>query len=125
MRRIATISLLAALLSGLPLVEASARDGYRYRGPAYYYAVPVSPFAAWRAYCGAQADLSFARRAARANHYVARGTYYAPRHYFRGPPTNYYAESYSLEPYSYFTCPLARRGEGICPGQVPLSALSN
>ena len=122
MRRIATIAALAALFSVLPLIEASARDGYRYRGPAYYVA-PASPYAAWRAYYTAQAERSFARRAFRANYYVARG-YVPPARYF-GPPTNYYAERYSLEPYSYFTCPLARRGEGVCAAQPPLSVLSN
>jgi len=67
--------------------------------------------------------LSFARRAARANHYVARG--YVPRARYFGPPTNYYAERYALEPYSYFTCPLARRGDGVCAGQAPLSVMSD
>jgi hypothetical protein len=37
-----------------------------------------------------------------------------PSRYF-GPPTNYYAEHYALNPYAYFNCDMARRGEGICP----------
>jgi hypothetical protein len=121
MRRTVTIVSLAALVSGLPLFEAEARDRARYGRP-HYYAAPANPWAAWRAYYGAQADLSFARRAYRANHYVARG--YNPPHAL-GPPTNYYAERYALEPYSYFSCPLARRGEGVCAGQAPLSVLSD
>jgi hypothetical protein len=72
----------------------------------------VSPYAAWLAYYSAQAELSFARRAARANYYVATGR--APPARYFGPPTNYYAERYALEPYAYFNCPLARRGEGVC-----------
>lgn len=123
MRRIATISALAALLSGLPLIEAEAHDRYGYGRPGYFYAAPVNPWAAWRAFYGAQADLSSARRAYRANAYVARG-YRPPSHVF-GPPTNYYAEQYAQEPYSYFTCPLARRGEGVCASQAPLSDLSD
>ena len=45
MRRIATISALAALLSGLPLIEASAGEGYRYNGrraPYFYAPAPAS-----------------------------------------------------------------------------------
>lgn len=119
MRRIATIAAFAALLTGSPLLEAWAGDGCCRNGrrgyrapPAGYYVVPANPYAAWRAYYGAQAELSFARRAARGNYYVATGRA-IPSRYF-GPPTNYYAERYSLDPYAYFTCPLARRGDGIC-----------
>jgi hypothetical protein len=124
MRRIATISALAALMSGVPLIEASAGEGYRYGpGPYYYYAppAPYNSFAFWRSYYRAQADLSFARRAYRANYFVARG--YNPPSRRVGPPTNYYAERYALEPYSYFDCPLARRGEGVCANQPPLSGV--
>ncbi len=131
MRRIATIAALAALLPGLPLVEASAGEGYRYgpAGPfAYFFApsygynpAPHKSYAFWRPYYRAQADRSFARRAFRANYFVAHG--YNPSSRYRGPPTNYYAERYALEPYSYFDCPLARRGEGICANQPPLSAV--
>ena len=117
MRRIATVAALAALFAGVPVLgawEASAGDGNgrrAYRAPPAY-AVPARPWAAWRAYYGAQAELSWARRAARGKHYVATGRAIPSR--FFGPPTNYYAERYSLEPYAYFTCPLARRGEGVC-----------
>jgi hypothetical protein len=128
--RIATISALAVLMAGLPLLEAAAGERYRngrrayfYAGPMppYAYAVPPNPWAAWRAYYTGQAELSFARRAARANYYVATGRV-PPARYF-GPPTNYYAERYSLDPYAYFNCPLARRGEGICVSTPPLSAV--
>ena len=122
MRRIATIAALAALFAGAPVLgawEASAGDGCCRNGRrAYYraappvYVVPANPWAAWRAYYGAQAELSAARRAARGNYYVATGRT-IPSRYF-GPPTNYYAERYTLSPYAYFNCPLARRGEGIC-----------
>ena len=130
MQRIVTIGALVVLMSGLPLLEAVAgerhgngRRAYFYGGPAppYVYAVPANPFAAWRAYYTAQAELSFARRAARANYYVATGRS-PPARYF-GPPTNYYAERYALDPYSYFNCPLARRGEGVCANLPPLSAV--
>jgi hypothetical protein len=121
MHRIAPLSVLAALLSILPLATASAGDGHRYGRRAYFYAVPASPWEAWRAYYAAQAELSFARRAARANYYVATGR--APPARYFGPPTNYYAERYALDPYSYFTCPQARRGEGICASTPPLSAV--
>jgi hypothetical protein len=122
MRRIATITGLAVLMAGLPLIEAAAGERHRYRSGqrGYYYAAPVAPYyvapvgpyEAWRAYYTAQAQVSFARRAARANYYVATGR--APPARYFGPPTNYYAERYSLEPYAYFNCPLARRGEGVC-----------
>jgi hypothetical protein len=130
MYRIATIAALAVLMSALPLLEAGAgeryrngRQGYFYGGapPPYLYAVPANPWGAWRAYYGAQAELSFARRAARANYYVATGR--APPARYFGPPTNYYAERYALDPYSYFNCPLARRGEGVCANLPPLSAV--
>jgi hypothetical protein len=120
MRRIATIAALAALFAGVPVLEAWAGDGccrngrgayYRAVPPAYY-AVPANPWAAWRAYFGAQADLSAARRAARGNYFIATGRT-IPSRYF-GPPTNYYAERYALEPYAYFNCSLARTGAGIC-----------
>jgi hypothetical protein len=118
--RIAGISGLAALALSLPLLEAAAGERYRHGRRAhyhaaptpYYYVPPASPWEAWRAFYDAQAELSFARRAARANYYVATGRV-PPARYF-GPPTNYYAERYATEPYSYFNCPLARRGEGIC-----------
>jgi len=133
MRRIATVSALAALAVGLPLLEAEAgngccRHGRRaalhyappppppsawYNAPSRYYGVTANPWFAWRAYYDAQADVSFARRALRGSYYTAAGRA-IPSRYF-GPPTNYYAERYSLEPYSYFNCPLARRGDGICP----------
>jgi hypothetical protein len=143
MRRIATISALAALLSGLPLIEASAGEGYRYNGrrAPYFYAppppsfsffgapfalygppAPYNSYARWLGYYNAQADVSFARRNFRANHVVGRG-YNPPQARYIGPPTNYYAERYALEPYSYFDCPLARRGEGVCANQPPLSAV--
>jgi hypothetical protein len=114
MHRIATMTALAALLVGLPLAEALAgqkccRNG---RG-VHFYAPPPNPFEAWRAYYSAQAAIAAARRAARANYYVATGRA-VPSRYF-GPPTNAYAEHYALHPYAYFNCPLARRGEGICP----------
>ena len=123
MRRIAIVSALAALLSGLPLMEASAGEVCRNsrRGHCYYAAAPYNSFAYWRAYYNAQADLAAARRAWRANHFVARG-YNPPSRTF-GPPTNYYAERYALDPYSYFVCPLARRGEGVCSSTPPLSAV--
>jgi hypothetical protein len=129
-QRIASIAALAGLLSGLPLLQATAGEGYGngrraylYGGPVapYVYAVPANPWAAWRAYYGAQAELSFARRAGRANYYVATGR--APPARYFGPPTNYYAERYALDPYSYFNCPLARRGEGVCANLPPLSAV--
>jgi hypothetical protein len=113
MRRIATISALAALLTGLPLIEAAAGERCRHgRRGHCYYAAPYNSWDAWRAYYGAQGELSFARRAYRSRYFVARG-YHPPGRYF-GPPTNYYAESYALDPYAYFNCPLARRGAGIC-----------
>jgi hypothetical protein len=122
MRRIATIAALAALFAGLPLIEASAGEGYRYGRRAYaYYPSPYNSYAYWRAYYRAQADLSFARRAYRANYFVVRG-YNPPSRYFRAP-TNYYAEQYALDPYAYFNCPLARRGEGVCADLPPLSAV--
>ncbi|HWE15673.1 MAG TPA: hypothetical protein VG758_00605 [Hyphomicrobiaceae bacterium] len=122
MHRIAPLSVLAALLSAVPLVApASAGDGYRYGKRAYFYAVPASPWDAWRAYYTTQAEISFARRAATANYYAATGR--APPARYFGPPTNYYAERYALDPYSYFNCPQARRGEGICPNLPPLSAV--
>ena len=130
MYRIATIAALAALMSGLPLLEAAAGERYRNGRPAYFYGgpappsfyvAPANPWAAWRSYYAAQAELSFARRAARANYYVATGR--VPPARYLGPPTNYYAERYALEPYSYFTCPLARRGEGVCANLPPLSAV--
>lgn len=127
MHRIATVSVLAALLSGLPLLEAAAGNGCcRHARRAYFYAPPVyvapaNPWAAWRARYEAQANLNFARRTARAYYYAATGRV-PPARYF-GPPTNYYAERYALEPYSYFNCPEARRGEGICASVPPLSAV--
>ena len=125
MRRIAMFSALAALASGLPLVEAAAGEGFGFGRRAsydrYYYAAPYNSWAYWRAYYRAQAELSFARRAYRANYFVARG--YNPPARHLGPPTNYYAERYALDPYSYFVCPLARRGEGVCVSQPPLSAV--
>jgi hypothetical protein len=126
MRRVATVSVLAALLVAVPILEASAegccRNGRRahFYGPPVY-AVPANPWAAWRAYYGAQAEISAARRTARANYYVATGRT-IPSRYF-GPPTNYYAESYAREPYSYFNCPLARSGAGVCTNLPPLSAV--
>jgi hypothetical protein len=127
MRRIATISALAALMTGAAALEASAGDGCCRRGAYFYgppaYVVPANPWAAWRAYYGAQAEVSAARRAGRANYFAATGRAIPSRVF--GPPTNYYAERYAREPYSYFTCGLARRGEGICPGQAPLSAVSD
>jgi len=126
MRRIATVAALAALFAGAPVLgawEAAAGDGccrngrraapraYVFYGPPGY-AVPARPWAAWRAYYDAQAELSWARRAARGNHYIATGRTIPSRAF--GPPTNYYAERYALEPYAYFTCPLARTGAGIC-----------
>jgi hypothetical protein len=121
MRRIATISVLAALFAGAPLMEASAGEGYRRGWGLYaYYPAPYNSYAYWRAYYRAQADVSAARRAYRANYFVARG-YNPPRHL--GPPTNYYAERYALDPYAYFNCPLARRGEGVCSALPPLSAV--
>ena len=123
MRRIATMSALAALMVGVPLLEASAEGCCRAGRRAYLYAPQPfwSPFEAWRAYYGAQAEVSFAHRAGRAKYYAYTGRA-LPSRYF-GPPTNYYAERYSLDPYTYFTCPLARRGDGICPGQPALSAV--
>ena len=120
MRRIATVSALATLLAGLPLLEADAGNGCCRHGrraaatyaPPAAYAPVARPWEAWRAYYDAQAEISFARRAARGGYYT--GGRAIPSRYF-GPPTNYYAERYSLEPYSYFNCPLARRGDGICP----------
>jgi hypothetical protein len=114
------LSAFAALLAAVPLAAAAAGDGccrHARRGHFYYappagYAVSPSPYADWRAYYEDQAALSFARRNARANYYVATGRT-APSRYF-GPPTNYYAEHYALDPYAYFNCPLARRGEGVC-----------
>ena len=129
MRRIATFSALAALAVGLPLMQAEAGNGccrhgrraaYYYAppstwfsAPSRYYGVTANPWEAWRAYYDAQADVAGARRALRGSFYTATGRA-VPSRYF-GPPTNYYAERYSLEPYSYFNCPLARRGDGICP----------
>ena len=123
MRRIVTISALAALLSGLPLIAAGAGDRScsSRRAGCSYYTAPVSAYAAWLAYYRAQAELSFARRAARANYYVATGR--APPSRYFGPPTNYYAERYALEPYAYFNCPLARRGEGVCASLPTLSVV--
>jgi hypothetical protein len=118
MRRIATAAALAALFAGVPVLDAWAGGGCCGNGRrAYYrvapvYAVPPNPYAAWRAYYDAQAELSFARRAARGKYYVATGRAIPSR--FFGPPTNYYAERYYLDPYAYFNCPLARRGDGIC-----------
>jgi hypothetical protein len=124
MRRIATISILAGLASGLPLIEASANEAWRRCGRAQHcYAAPYNGWALWRSYYGAQAELSFARRAFRANYYIARG--YNPPSRYLGPPTNYYAERYSLDPYSYFSCPLAQRGDGVCVSQPPLSVVPN
>src|SRR5512145_2194703 len=102
MRRIATVSALAALLSGLPLIEAAAGEVCRNgrRGHCHYAAAPYNSWAYWRGYYGAQADLAGARRTLRANHFVARG-YNPPSRHF-GPPTNYYAERSALDPYSYF-----------------------
>jgi hypothetical protein len=109
------MSALVALLAGLPLMEAVAGDRCCRGRRAHLYAPrPVlGPFEYWRAYYEAQAEVSFARRAGRANYYVATGRV-IPSRYF-GPPTNAYAEYYALHPYAYFNCPLARRGEGICP----------
>jgi hypothetical protein len=122
MRRIATISALAALFVGLPLIEASAGEGYRRGWRLYgYYPAPYNSYAYWRAYYDAQADVSAARRAFRNNYFVARG--YNPPSRYLGRPTNYYAETYSLDPYAYFNCPLARRGEGVCPNLPPLSSV--
>jgi hypothetical protein len=129
MRRIAILSLLAAVLSALPLLSAAAGDGccrhgrhgYLYAPRAGFYVAPVSPYASWRAYYEDQAAISFARRSARANAYVATGRPIPSR--YLGPPTNAYAESYALEPYSYFNCRLARRGEGICASLPPLSVV--
>jgi hypothetical protein len=129
MRRIATLSLLAAALSATPLLSAAAGDGccrhgrhgYRHAPPVAFFVAPVSPYADWRAYYEDQAELSFARRTARANAYVATGRAIPSR--YLGPPTNYYAEQYALDPYTYFACPLARRGEGVCLSQPPLSAV--
>jgi hypothetical protein len=131
MRRFATISVLAALLSGLPLINEAAAEGYRngrpyffgpaYYGPPYGYAAPHNSYAFWRSYYRAQADLSLARRNFRANYFVAHG--YNPPSRVLGPPTNYYAERYTLDPYSYFVCPLARRGEGVCSATPDLSAV--
>jgi len=143
MRRIATVSALAALLSGLPLVEASAGGGVRYRpagygpagygpsasfgpfgyffGPPGYAADPRKSYAFWRPYYTAQAERAGARRVWRGNYFVAFG--YNPPSRLLGPPTNFYAENYALDPLSYFGCPLARRGEGICSNQPPLSAV--
>jgi hypothetical protein len=115
-RKIATLSGIAALLAGLPLVEALAQDRCCGQGRrAHFYAPPtfVNPFEAWLGYYRAQAEVSFARRAGRARYYAATGRA-VPSRYF-GPPTNYYAEYYALNPYAYFNCPMARRGEGICP----------
>jgi hypothetical protein len=128
MRHVTTVAALAALISGAVVLEASAGDGCcRHRRAHLYapppYAVPVNPWAAWRAYYSAQAEVSFARRAGRANWFAATGRA-VPSRYF-GPPTNAYAERYALDPYSYFTCPLARRGDGICAGQPPLSATAD
>jgi hypothetical protein len=140
MRRIAIIAALAALLSGLPLAAASAGGGHRgysygpdgglfgyFFGPpppAYGYApAPHRSWAFWRGYYAGQANVAGARRYYRGNYFVARG-YNPPSPHF-GPPTNYYAERYTLEPYSYFNCPLARRGEGVCANQMPLSVLSD
>jgi hypothetical protein len=122
MRRTATVSALAAVLSTLPLMDAFAGDRCcRHARRAYFYAAPANPWAAWRAYYQTQADLNFARRTARANYFAATGRV-PPARYF-GPPTNAYAERYALEPYSYFNCPQARRGEGICASVPPLSAV--
>jgi hypothetical protein len=138
MRRIATISALAALLTGLPLADASAGGGRRgpfgygpfgygpfayFFGPPAYNPAPHRSYAFWLPYYREQAERSFARRAWRANYYVGHG--YNPPSRQLGPPTNYYAERYALEPYSYFDCPLARRGDGVCGSQVPLSVLSD
>jgi hypothetical protein len=115
MRQIATKFALAALLVALPVAEALAEGCCRPARRAYFYAPPPlwSPFEAWRADYGAQAEISFARRAGRARYYAATGRA-VPSRYF-GPPTNAYAEDYALNPYAYFNCPLARRGDGICP----------
>jgi len=127
MRRIAIVSALAVLFAGVPLLEAAAGNGCRrgrcaqayaapwasFYGPYGTYVVPNRPWDAWRAYYDEQAERSFARRAIRGNYYTATGRVIPSRAF--GPPTNYYAEHYSLQPYSYFNCPLARRGDGICP----------
>ena len=129
MRRIATIAGLAVLVSGAAITDAAAGDGCCRKPRRAYvhapagYVVPVRPWDAWRAYYDAQAEVSGARRAIRGSYYAATGRA-LPSRYF-GPPTNYYAEYYSLDPYTYFTCPLARRGEGICPNQAPLSGVSD
>jgi hypothetical protein len=115
-RKTAAISALAALLAGVPLVEALAHDRCcRHGRRAYFYAPPplARPYEYWLSYYGAQAEVSFARRAGRARYYAATGRA-VPSRYF-GPPTNYYAEHYALDPYAYFNCDLARRGVGICP----------
>jgi hypothetical protein len=122
MRRIAAISALAVLMSGLPFMEAAAGDGVRCcnarRGHLYapsaapFGYAPIGPWEYWRAFYGTQAEVARARRVVRGNYYVATGRV-VPSRYF-GPPTNYYAEQYALDPYAYFNCPLARRGEGIC-----------
>jgi hypothetical protein len=136
MRRIAIVSALAALLTGLPLGSASAEGGFGYGpfgygpsggpfafffGPPTYTSAPYRSYAFWLPYYREQADRSFARRAWRGNYFVAHG--YNPPSRHLGPPTNYFAERYALEPLSYFDCPLARRGDGICPNQPPLSVL--
>ena len=130
MRRTAILlPLFAAALTGVPLLPADAGDGccrhgqraFLHAPPAAFYVAPASPYEAWRAYYGSQAEVSFARRAARASAYVATGRAIPSR--YLGPPTNAYAESYALEPYSYFNCPLARRGEGVCPSLPPLSVV--
>jgi hypothetical protein len=113
-RKIAALSALAALLAGLPLVEALAHDRRHGRRAHLYGPSPyTNPYEYWLGYYRAQAEVSFARRAGRARYYAATGRA-VPSRYF-GPPTNYYAEYYALNPYAYFNCDLARRGEGICP----------
>ncbi|HEX5998903.1 MAG TPA: hypothetical protein VFZ16_05850 [Hyphomicrobiaceae bacterium] len=92
MRRAAIASVSALLVLGLLTVDAVAGDGccrHARRGHAgygYVYRAPANPFAAWRAYYGAQAEIASARRAATANWYVATGR--APPRRYYGPPTN-------------------------------------
>ncbi len=90
-------------------------------GPPSFNADPRRSYAFWLPFYREQAERSFARRAWRANYYVGFG--YNPPSRRLGPPTNYYAEDYAREPLSYFDCPLARRGEGICSNQPPLSGV--
>jgi hypothetical protein len=116
MRHVATISALALLMLGLPLADAEAGGRCcRHGRPVGYVVGPpawLRPYEVWLAYYRAQAELSYARRAAQADFYVATGRA-LPSRYF-GPPTNTYAEQYARDPYAYFSCPQARRGEGVC-----------